>query len=41
MRGPQPILLGAAYALLTFPLAYLWHLVVFADVYDSLGIFNL
>ena len=33
--------LGAlAYLLVTFPVAYLWHLVVFAGVYDRLGIFN-
>lgn len=41
MRKPGPFLLAAgAYALVTFPLAYLWHLVVFADTYEQLGIFN-
>ena len=29
-----------AYLLVTFPLAFVWHLVVFKDVYDALGIFN-
>ncbi len=29
-----------AYLLVTFPLAFLWHLVVFKDAYDALGIFN-
>jgi hypothetical protein len=30
----------AAYLLPTFPIAYLWHLVVFAPVYDALAIYR-
>lgn len=38
---PRTFVLGAvAYLLVTFPLAYLWHLVAFRGVYDRLGIFN-
>ena len=36
-----PFLRGAlAYLLVTFPLAFVWHLMVFKNVYDELGIFN-
>ena len=31
---------GLAYLLVTFPLAVLWHLVVFKETYDALGIFS-
>jgi hypothetical protein len=31
---------AAAYLAVTFPVAYVWHLVVFKGVYDRLGIFN-
>jgi hypothetical protein len=30
----------AAYLLPTFPIAYAWHLVVFAPAYDALGIYR-
>jgi hypothetical protein len=30
----------AAYLLPTFPIAYVWHLVVFAPAYDALGIYR-
>src|ERR1700726_4000982 len=30
----------AAYLVPTFPIAYAWHLVVFAPVYDALGIYR-
>jgi hypothetical protein len=30
----------AAYLVPTFPIAYLWHLVVFAPTYDALGIYR-
>ena len=30
----------AAYLLPTFPIAYVWHLVVFASIYDALGIYR-
>lgn len=30
----------AAYVVPTFPIAYLWHLVVFADVYDDLAMYR-
>jgi hypothetical protein len=30
----------AAYLVPTFPVAYLWHLVVFAPAYDALGIYR-
>lgn len=37
----KTVLLGAlAYALVTFPLAYVWHLVAFADIYDRLNAFT-
>ena len=37
----KTLVLGAvAYLLVTFPLAYVWHLVAFKGVYDRLGIFN-
>ena len=37
----KKFLLGAvAYLLVTFPLAFVWHLVAFKEVYDRLGIFN-
>ena len=37
----KPFAKGAvAYLLVTFPLAFVWHLVVFKAVYDELGIFN-
>jgi hypothetical protein len=29
-----------AYLLPTFPIAYVWHLVVFAPIYDALGIYR-
>jgi hypothetical protein len=33
--------LGAlAYLVVTFPFAFVWHLVLFKNVYDRLGIFN-
>ena len=39
--GVKMFLLGAlVYLLVTFPLAYWWHLVAFKEVYDRLGIFN-
>lgn len=38
---PKQILLGAVgYALITFPLAYCWHLVWFQSTYDRLGYFS-
>ena len=30
----------AAYLVPTFPIAYVWHLVLFAPVYDALGIYR-
>lgn len=37
MSRPKAFLLGAvAYAAIAFPLAYWWHLVAFADVYQQL-----
>src|SRR5260370_36986738 len=30
----------AAYLLPTFPIAYVWHLVLFAPTYDALGIYR-
>jgi hypothetical protein len=30
----------AAYLLPTFPIAYVWHLVMFAPIYDALGIYR-
>jgi hypothetical protein len=37
MIRPRQLLLGAlAYAAITFPLAYWWHLVAFADLYQRL-----
>lgn len=37
----KSILLGAlGYALITFPLAYCWHLVVFKATYERLGYFS-
>jgi hypothetical protein len=30
----------AAYLVPTFPIAYMWHLVVFAPAYDALGIYR-
>jgi hypothetical protein len=37
----KAVLLGAlAYALVTFPLAYVWHLVAFAGTYDELNAFT-
>ncbi len=29
-----------AYVLLTFPLAYAWHLIFFRDLYERLGYFG-
>jgi len=38
MLGPKKILLGTlGYAAITFPLAYVWHLVAFKNTYDQLG----
>jgi len=38
---PRNILLGTlGYLLITFPLAYTWHLVLFAKTYDELGYFG-
>lgn len=38
MTRLKPLLLGAlAYALVTFPLAYWWHLVGFGDAYERLN----
>lgn len=35
---PQRVLIGTlGYLLITFPLAYTWHLVLFAQTYDELG----
>ena len=31
---------AAAYLLVTFPFAFVWHLVVFKGVYDELGVFR-
>ncbi|HSF20201.1 MAG TPA: DUF1761 domain-containing protein [Vicinamibacteria bacterium] len=37
----KTLLLGTiAYLLVTFPLAFVWHLVAFKRIYDELGIFN-
>ena len=37
----KTFVLGAiAYLLVTFPLAFVWHLVAFKGIYDRLGIFN-
>lgn len=42
MNGTRGILLGTlAYAGVTFPLAYTWHLMVFADLYQRLGFVTL
>ena len=41
MIRTKPFLLGAlSYALITFTLAYVWHLVAFAAVYDRLNAFT-
>ena len=38
---PTKILLGTlGYAAVTFPLAYVWHLVAFESTYDELGYFS-
>lgn len=38
---PKQILLGTAgYLAITFPLAYVWHLVVFESTYSELGYFG-
>ena len=38
---PAKILLGTGgYLLITFPLAYVWHLVVFEPTYRELGYFS-
>ena len=38
MLNPKKIFLGTiGYAVITFPLAYLWHLVAFKNTYDQLG----
>lgn len=38
---PQKILLGTiGYLLITFPLAYIWHLVLFKETYDRLGSYS-
>ena len=38
---PTKIALGTvAYLIITFPLAYVWHLVVFEKTYRSLGYFS-
>ncbi len=37
----KTFLLGAlAYLLVTFPLAFVWHLVIFKDIYQWLGIYR-
>ncbi len=37
----KPFLLGAvSYLLVVFPVAYIWHLVVFKSIYDELGYFS-
>ena len=40
MNSKTFLLGAAAYLLATFPLAFVWHLVVFKEIYDELGIFN-
>ncbi|MCA9229253.1 MAG: hypothetical protein KDA57_01265 [Planctomycetales bacterium] len=41
MRSTKNLLLGAlAYVLITFPLAYVWHLVTFKSTYERLGYFS-
>lgn len=41
MTRSTRILLGTlTYAAVTFPLAYVWHLIVFAEQYDRLGAFT-
>lgn len=41
MTRPTRILLGSvAYAAVTFPFAYVWHLVIFEDRYIALGTFT-
>ncbi len=36
--SPSRIILGAVgYLLITFPLAYFWHLIAFQETYDQLG----
>ena len=38
---PNKILMGTiGYALITFPLAYVWHLVAFKSTYEGLGYFS-
>jgi len=44
-QGAMPSVRGfwlglAAYLVPTFPIAYVWHLVVFAPAYDALGIYR-
>ncbi|MEZ6115173.1 MAG: hypothetical protein R3C28_01150 [Pirellulaceae bacterium] len=39
--APKKVLLGTfGYLLVTFPLAYIWHLVVFEHTYSELGYFS-
>jgi hypothetical protein len=40
MRVKTFILTALAYLLVTFPFAYVWHLVVFRSFYDRLGYFG-
>ena len=40
MSAKRFVLGAAAYALITFPLAFVWHLVTFQGVYDKLGYFS-
>ena len=41
MFHPTRILAGTlGYAIVTFPLAYFWHLVVFKETYERLGYFS-
>lgn len=40
MTDRRFLLRAAAYVLVTFPLAYLWHLVAFRGLYERLGYFS-
>ena len=40
MRGKTFLLAASAYVLLSFPLAYVWHLKLFRAFYDRMGYFG-